>query len=118
MNLNIKNFVEDYKTVLNDHDFINYIINLIGRNLKLFFNDNNISNRSLNFIINSSIMKNIINFINDHKKKLKKLIVDIINKNSIDFINKQADLEKFQKSNIETKNKRCLEGFKKTIKFF
>ena len=118
MNLNIKNFVEDYKTVLNDHDFINYIINLIGRNLKLFFNDNNISNRSLNFIINSSIMKNIINFINDHKKNLKKLIVDIINKNSIDFINKQADLEKFHKSNIETKNKRSLEGFKKTSKIF
>ena len=118
MNLNIKNFVEDYKTVLNDHDFINYIINLIGRNLKLFFNDNNISNRSLNFIINSSIMKNIINFINDHKKNLKKLIVDIINKNSIDFINKQANLEKFHKSNIETKNKRSLEGFKKTSKIF
>ena len=119
INLNIKNFINEYNTVLNSNKFINYLINILGRNLKLFFNvQKNITNRSLNLILYSNIIKNIKNYINKCNNDIRNLIEDISNGNSEDFIEKQVNLEKLKKTSIKLQNKRTLNGFKKTEKIF
>ena len=119
INLNIKNFINEYNTVLNGNKFINYLINILGRNLKLFFNvQKNITNRSLNLILYSNIIKNIKNYINTCNNDIRNLIEDISNGNSEDFIEKQVNLEKLNKTSIKLQNKRTLNGFKKTEKIF
>ena len=60
INLNIKNFINEYFKVLNINKFINYLVNILGRCLNQFFDEKKrITNKSLNLIVTSDNMINI-----------------------------------------------------------
>ena len=111
----INNFIEDYKNVLRDDEFINYIINILVKNLQSFYKSDiiKISNASYNIIYNSDIINNIKQFISYYKNETKEIIKPVIESCAVDFIDKQAFFEKEKKNNIKIKNKKRLKGFKK-----
>ena len=87
------NFINKFTKVLNDGQLIVYIINLLGKNLNIFY-DKTISNKSLNLIIKTDIISNIKIFMNNCKKIIKNLISSDIISKAKEFIDKQACLEK------------------------
>ena len=86
-------FINEFKNALNDNELIEYIINLLGRNLSIFY-EKNISNKSLNLIINSEIIASVRSFMDNCKQFTKNLISSDIVVNAKEFINVQATLEK------------------------
>ena len=112
-----KEFVNEFKKVKNDNELINYILSILGRNLKIFYGKK-ISNKSLNIIFNSEIINNTINFIKFYKKNVKKIISKEIVIKAKEFLDLQAYLEKKNNENIKIKNKRTLNGFIKTNEIF
>ena len=116
----IKNFINEYKCVLNDEEFKNYITEMIGNSLFLFYENYNrkISNKSLNLLKKSKI----ISSVNECIIKYKTIVDQIINKNLNEkaeiFLNQQAAIEIKNKNNIRLENKRYLKGFEESIKSF
>ena len=110
-------FINEFKYVQKDKELINYIVTLLGRNLSIFY-EKNISNNSLNLIVNSEIISNVTTFMNNCKQFTKNLTSSYIISNANDFIDKQASLEKINKENINIENKRTIKGFKKTNEIF
>ena len=110
-------FINEFKNVLKDNELIEYIINLLGRNLGIFY-ERNISNKSLNLIINSEIISSVKSFLNNCKQYTINLISSEVVINAKDFIDVQASLEKHNKENINIENKRTLKGFIKTNEIF
>ena len=113
----INEFIGGFNEVLNDGDFINYIIKIFIFKLKKFYGDEiPFSNKSQNLLINSILIKDIKNFINENKNKINTNITKIAKEVSKDFINIQAKKEK----NCEMKiiNKRRLKDFRNTSKIF
>ena len=110
-------FINEFKNALNDNEFIEYIINLLGRNLSIFY-ERNISNKNLKLIINSEIIATVRTFLNNCKQFTKNLISSNVVVNAKEFIDIQATLEKKNKENINIENKRTLKGFIKTNEIF
>ena len=113
----INEFIENYKEVKKDDDFINYLVNMIGKNLKQFY-QRDISNATLNIIFKSNIIKIVSDYIIYYKNETKKLIEKIVEKNAKIFLNAQVEKEIEEKQSIQIKNKRSLNKFKKTNKIF
>jgi len=116
--LNINKFINKYNEVLQDEQFMNYIICMLGINLQKLFYDKKIYNSSLNLLIQSDIIRNIKNFISLYKKKTKDFIKTKINYYPEVFIDLQANKEKERKCDIEIENKRNINGFKRTTEVF
>ena len=115
---NIKEkFINEFINVLDDNKLIDYFITLLGRNLSIFY-EKNISNTSLNLLINSEIIKSVETFMMKCKNMTKDLISSVIISNANDFIDKQASLEKINKENINIENKRSIKGFIKTNEIY
>ena len=110
-------FINEFKNVLKDNELIEYIINLLGRYLSIFY-ERNISNKSLNLIINSEIISSVKSFLSNCKEYTINLISSDIVTNAKEFIDVQASLEKKNKENINIENKRTLKGFIKTNEIF
>ena len=115
---NINNFISNYTLVKKDYDLLQYIIEILGRNLKLFYYNVDINNASLNILIDSKLFQDIKTFISHYKEKTKKSIQSLIEKKSKIFIDYQASEEKNKKRSILIENKRDIKGFKKTNKIF
>ena len=113
----VEEFIENYKKVEKDANFINYLVNMLGINLKDFY-EKDISKATLNLIFNSNIIKNIKDYISFYKDVTKKKIKKIIEEKAKIFLNKQVQLEKDENENIKIKNKRRLDKFKKTTEIF
>jgi len=113
----INEFIKNYKEVKKDDDFINYLVNMIGKNLKQFY-QRDISNATLNIIFKSNIIKIVSDYIIYYKNETKKLIEKIVEKNAKIFLNAQVEKEIEEKQSIQIKNKRSLNKFKKTNKIF
>ena len=113
----VEEFIENYKKVKKDENFINYLVNMLGINLKDFY-EKDISKATLNLIFNSNIIKNIKDYISFYKDVTKNQIKKIIEEKAKIFLNKQVQLEKDENENIKIKNKRRLNKFKKTTEIF
>jgi len=120
----IEIFIKTYKEVLTDENFKNFVVNMLGKNLIFFYNEKNkgkykekISNKTLNLIKDSDLLKLVSNFIQYYKKKVTEIIKPIIIEKAKLFIDKQANIEK-DNSNMNLENKRCLKGFEKTNEVF
>ena len=74
----IDNFVKNFNNVLSDGDFIDYLINIIMDNLKVFYDGKNISNKSFNLLNKSNFIDSIKKMINNYKAKIKDKIETII----------------------------------------
>ena len=110
-------FIKEYKLVKKDDELLNYLINILGRNLGLFYNKS-IYNASLNILIESKIFEIINIFISYYKMKTIEEIKSIIEEKSKIFIDYQATEEKNKHNSIQIENKRDIIGFKKTTKIF
>jgi hypothetical protein len=117
-NLIIDQFTNKYNEVLKDEQFMNYIINMIGRNLEKLFYGKKIFNSSLNLLIQSDIIRNIKSFISFYKTKTKEFIKAKINYYPEIFIDLQAKKEKETRRDIKVENKRNINGFKRTTEVF
>ena len=117
-------FIKTYNEVLTDENFKNFIVNILGKNLIVFYNEKNkdkykekISNKTLNLIKDSDLIKLVSYFIKYYKTKVTEIINPIIIEKAKLFIDKQANIEK-DNSNMNLENKRCLKGFEKTNEVF
>ena len=113
----IKNEFLNYKKLLEDQPFLDYILNSLGRKLSIFYNKE-IYNSSLNLIIQSKLFTEIKNFIKNHKKNSKKIIKSSVSQKANIFIDYQVIKEKERRQNIKIENKRDINGFKKTNEVF
>ena len=120
----IEIFIKTYNEVLTDENFKNFIVNMLGKNLIFFYNEKNrdnykkkISNKTLNLIKDSDLIKLVSYFIEFYKEEVTKIINPIISEKAKIFIDKQAIIEK-DNSNMNLENKRCLKGFEKTNEVF
>ena len=120
---NIITKFKEYKNVYKDEEFINYIIDMLIKNVETFLNDNEkdiykISNSSYNLINKSNIINDIKKFIINYKKQVKDIIPKKIASLANDFIDQQSKLEKENSANIFIKNKRNIKGFRRTNEIF
>ena len=113
----IEEFIKYYNKLKDDQSFIDYIIDILGKKLRIFY-DKNIYNSSLNIIINSDIIKKIIDYIHQYKAKSKNMIKSISISKANLFIDYQATKEKEFGKNIIIENKRDLKGFIETNRTF
>jgi len=120
----IEIFIKTYNEVLTDENFINFIVNMLGKSLLSFYNEKNkdkykenISNRSLNLIKDSDLIILVSHFVKYYKGKVTELINKIISEKAKIFIDKQANIEK-DSTNMNLENKRCIKGFEKTNEVF
>ena len=120
----IEIFIKTYNEVLTDENFKNFIVNMLGKNLLPFYNEKNnnkykekISNKTLNLIKDSDLIKLVSHFIKYYKGKVTEIINKIISEKAKIFIDKQANIEK-ESTNMNLENKRCLKGFEKTNEVF
>ena len=112
----INEYITNYKSVKKDQEFIDYLVHILGNNLKEFYPKNKISNGSLNLIYNN--IKNIEEYINFFKNKTKEIIQKVNEEKAKIFLNEQAIKEITGKQNIEIKNKRNLNKFMRTNEVF
>jgi hypothetical protein len=113
----INNFINEYKYVLNDEEFKNYITEMIGNSLFTFYENYNrkISNKSLNFLKKSNIINSVNNCIIKYKLVVDQIINNNLNKKAQLFLDQQASTEIKNKVNIRLENKRYLKGFEESI---
>ena len=116
----IKDFINNYKYVLKEEEFVDYIINIFGKNLYIFYENyiKNISNASFNLLNNSSTISSIKSYISFYKTKTKEIIEPIIKNKANDFIEFQASIEKEKKTNMSISKKRRIKEFNKTNEIF
>ena len=114
----INEFTTEYNLVLNDADFINYIVKIFILKLQKFFDEEmNFSNKSKNLLIKSNLVEDIKIFIANNLNSISQKIDTISEKMAEEFINEQAIEEK--KCEIKfIKNKRRIKGFIETNKKF
>ena len=120
--VNITNFIKDRYTIKNDKDFLKFIIDIYGNNIKYFFEKEKdiINRKNLPIFKNSQIIKN--NYYNDYKKYIIEKTNEIINIDkenlSIKLLDLQAKVEKNNDGNLFIKNRRNLDEFRNsTVKF-
>lgn len=116
----IKDFIDNYKYVLKEEEFVDYIINIFGKNLFIFYENytKKISNASFNLLNNSSTISSIKSYITYYKTKTKEIIEPIIKTKANDFIEIQASKEKEKKTNMSIYKKRRIKEFNKTNEIF
>jgi len=110
----IDEFIKNYKTVKNDNDFIEYIIDILKNNLLIFYENymESISNETLYLLEYSELINEIKECISIYKNVLKDKIKSIVEKKAKEFICIQADEEK-NNDNMSIDHKRRLKGFEK-----
>ena len=112
----VKSYISEYKCVQSDEGLKNYITEMIGNSLFLFYENFNtkITNKSLNFLKKSNIINSVDEFIIKYKPKVKKIIDENLSSKAQILLDKQASFEK-DIFNIRLENKRYLKGFEKSI---
>ena len=114
----IKDFINEYKIVLKDKEFIEHLINILLKSLEIFYEDHyKISNKTHKLLNESKYFNHVKKFIKSVKKKTKELILPIIKEKSKDFINIQAQNER-KHGNLSLEKKRIKKGFQKTSEIF
>ena len=113
----IDEFIKNYKTVKNDNDFIEYIIDILKNNLLIFYENymESISNETLYLLEYSELINEVKECISIYKNELKEKIKSKVEEKAKDFICFQADEEK-NSDNMSIDHKRRLKGFEKTTR--
>ena len=117
----IDEFTGNYKIVKNDKDFIGYIIDILKKNLLIFYEKytENISNNTLNLLNASDLINEVKKCIKVYKNDLKEKLKNksIVENKAKEFINLQAHIEKTI-DNMNLEHKRRLKEFKKTNRLY
>jgi len=115
----IEEFINKYDCVLTDEELKNYIVDIFGKSLFLFYENynNKISNKSLELLKSSNLILFLEYFKNYCRPIIYKLSYNLKFELAKIFIDKQASLEK-ENYNMRLENKRYLQGFEKTNDYF
>ena len=116
----VDSFINDFREVKSENDFLDYIIKLLGINFrKNDILENKINNLSINELKEVDIIFNgIKTTMQDSKIYIKENIDSILEIKSMNFLNAQAIIEKVMKKSISTQSKKDKERFKKIINSF
>ena len=108
-----KKFESEFTEVKYDNEFKYYIVKIFGENILKFYGlyKEKVSNRSLNLLKESRILKDIEHFISFYKLKLKEIIDSNIKSKAELFIDKQASSEIDGRANLRLAEKRSLKRF-------
>ena len=114
----IKYFIGYYRNVLNNGDFIEYIVDIYFKYLnKLYDEKKKITNKSKNLLIQSDFISTINDIYSSFKQNVNNIIQSIIIEKSKELLNIQATMEK-KFGNMEILNKRNYNEFMKTSEIF
>ena len=115
----LNDFFEDYKNVLEDEEFINYVVDIFVKYLDSFYKKfKKISNKSRNLIMRSEFITTIKNNYDSYKIKVKEIIKPFVKKKAEEFIDLQAIMEKNYGNIKAINNTRDLRQIRKTIEIF
>ena len=114
----VKKLIMTFYKVLDDENFIKFIISLLGKNIECFL-EKTMNTKSYEFLKKQDFIVNQINsYINYYKEYTNRIITPYLNKCPIDFIDYQVLVQRDENREIKIKNKRCLNEFVQTSKKF
>ena len=114
----ILDFISNYNYVKNEKDFINYIITILGYNIKYFL-DKEMNKYSLDYYKSIKFINHITqNYINYYKSISNTIISPKLKDYAISFLDYQVIIQKKENKDIQIINKRCLQDFIETSKQF
>ena len=116
----VKEFITNYKLILNQEDFENYIYNLIEIIIKTFGFKEQISKKTKLLIRNdkNNIKKFIQSYIQFYTENAQNYINPILEYKSFEYLEMQVNIEKKFKSSIGSEDKRNKKDFKNLISKF
>ena len=116
----VKEFITNYKLILNQEDFENYIYNLIEIIIKTFGFQEQISKKTKLLIRNdkNNIKKFIQSYIQFYTENAQNYINPILEYKSFEYLEMQVNIEKKFKSSIGSEDKRNKKDFKNLISKF
>ena len=116
----VKEFINDYASVLNEKKFNQYIYDLFGKLIKKFSGKNELK-EDIKLLLtskNNIIDKNIKSYINLYSKITKNYINKISEAKSLEYLDFQVRIEKLKNESILPRLKCDRENFKEIISAF
>ena len=113
--------INNINFIRNKEKFIEFVMHLIGFNIIIFFErqEKFLNYKCKQIFSNSNFINNFLEpLIQQYENIAENTISQILEKKSIEFINLQVKVQKELNREINFKNQRNLEGFKKTSKNF
>ena len=118
INKTINDFIENYEDVLQNGDFIKYIVDMFFKYFNDFYdNENDDNNKNKNLYFRSDFISSLKSIYSSYRENIKEIIKPIVKEKSRELIDIQATLEK-QNGNMAINDKRNLEEFEKNIQIF
>ena len=110
------NFIKEYNLPKNDYEFIQYLNDIFGLNIKYFLTKV-MTKESINRINQENILiKPMMKFIEFYHEKSKQLIEPVIDSYALNFSNYQNNMLKGENNGFILKNSRNLDDIKKNIR--
>ena len=110
--------IENYEDVLQNGDFIKYIVDLFFKYLNDFYDkENDDNNKNKNLFYRSVFILSLKNIYCSYRENIKKMIKSAVKEKSKELIDIQVELEK-QYGNMNINDKRNLKEFERDIQIF
>ena len=112
---------QNYTSVREKDNFIEFVIYLLGFNIIIFFErkETRLNYESKQKFLNSSIINDFLELvIKDYEQKVEEIITPLLKNQAIIFIDLQVSVQKKYKKEIFYENQRNIEDFKNTIRNF
>ena len=114
-------FINNFGCCKNKEIFLQFIMHLLGFNIKIFFEKKELklNENCINIFINSDLFINFIEImINEYENITDNLIEPMLDLKAREFIDLQVDIQRKYKKEILFKNQRKICDFKENIKMF
>ena len=95
INKTINDFIENYEDVLQNGDFIKYIVDMFFKYFNDFYdNENDDNNKNKNLFFRSDFISSLKSIYSSYRENIKEIIKPIVKEKSRELIDIQATLEK------------------------
>ena len=114
-------FINNFGCCKNKEIFLQFIMHLLGFNIKIFFEKKELklNENCINIFLNSDLFINFIEImINEYENTTDNLIEPMLDLKAREFIDLQVDIQRKYKKEILFKNQRKICDFKENIKMF
>jgi GTP-binding protein EngB required for normal cell division len=114
-------FINNFGCCKNKEIFLQFIMHLLGFNIKIFFEKKELklNENCINIFLNSDLFINFIEImINEYENITDNLIEPMLDLKAREFIDLQVDIQRKYKKEILFKNQRKICDFKENIKMF
>ena len=114
-------FINNFRCCPDNNIFLQFIIHLLGFNIKIFFEkkEKKVNENCHTIFLNSDLFTNFIEvMIKEYENIGDNLVEPMLDKKAREFIDLQVDIQKKCKKEISFKNQRKINDFKENIKNF